>query len=172
MEHTTSSCLIQEMPELAPNPQYAQLLMEAYAGVQSELTAITQYEYQHLVLFPKYPSFTRQIQRIAREEMQHLHILGSLIEALGGDAQYRARTNPTMGHYWSAQNVKYLRSMPQMLLMDIQQEKAAIETYRALQRAIHEPVIQQALHCIMLEEEQHIQILSQAIAQWQKGQLN
>lgn len=67
-----------------PNPHYAQILMEDYAGIVSELTAITKYEYQSVVLMNTFPHFAKELSRIGMAEMHHLHILAQLIFKLGG----------------------------------------------------------------------------------------
>ena len=67
-----------------PNPHYAQILMEDYAGIVSELTAITKYEYQSVVLMNTFPHFAKELSKIGMAEMHHLHILAQLIFKLGG----------------------------------------------------------------------------------------
>lgn len=175
MEHSdlhTAASLPYPPIDPKPNPHYARVLMEDYAGVVSELSAVTQYEYQDVVTMHDYPEFAKMMSGVAMVEMRHLHILAQLIEKLGGDPLYRAHSNPTMGHFWSGQNVKYQRALPQMILLNIQGEKMAIENYRRHIRCIDDLSVQRNLQRIILDEEQHIHLFSQALSQWQKGELH
>lgn len=164
MDHSTSTQALPPYPPIHPqkNPYYARLLAEDYAGVQSELTAIAQYLYQS-VLTQTEPALAKTLARIAQDEMHHLQILAKLIHALGGDPQYRARTNPTMGHFWSGQNVCYQTSVPDLLFQDIQGEKAAIEGYRRRIACILDESVRQNLQRILLDEERHLALLTRLL---------
>ena len=51
-----------------------------------QLTAITKYEYQSVVLMNTFPHFAKELSKIGMAEMHHLHILAQLIFKLGGSA--------------------------------------------------------------------------------------
>ncbi len=155
-----------------PNPHYAQILMEDYAGIVSELTAITKYEYQSVVLMNTFPHFAKELSKIGMAEMHHLHILAQLIFKLGGDPRYRAHSNPTMGHFWSGQNVDYQCNFPSLIYENIQGEKQAIENYRRHLCLIQDSSVQKNIRRIILDEEHHIRIFCQALALWQRGALS
>ena len=155
-----------------PNPHYAQILMEDYAGIVSELTAITKYEYQSVVLMNTFPHFAKELSKIGMAEMHHLHILAQLIFKLGGDPRYRAHSNPTMGHLWSGQNVDYQCDFPSLIYENIQGEKQAIENYRRHLCLIQDSSVQKNIRRIILDEEHHIRIFCQALALWQRGALS
>ena len=87
-----------------------------FRSIVSELTAITKYEYQSVVLMNTFPHFAKELSRIGMAEMHHLHILAQLIFKLGGDPRYRAHSNPTMGHFWSGQNVDYQCDFPSCII--------------------------------------------------------
>lgn len=165
MDHSTSTQALPPYPPITPqkNPCcYARLLAEDYAGVQSELTAITQYLYQSVQTQAE-PALSKTLAHIARDEMHHLQILAKLIRALGGDPQYRARTNPTMGHFWSGQNVCYQTAVADLLFQDIQGEKAAIEGYRRRIACILDESVRQNLQRILLDEERHLALLTRLL---------
>ena len=74
------------------NLQYARLLMDDYAGPDGELTAILTYNYQNTCLLQQYPNVARQLERVAIEEMHHLHALGTVIHQLGPTRATALRT--------------------------------------------------------------------------------
>lgn len=175
MEHTKehNSVLLPYPPiDPKPNSHYAQILMEDYAGIVSELTAITKYEYQSVVLMQSFPDFSKELSKIGMVEMHHLDILAQLIFKLGGDPRYRAHSNPTMGHFWSGQNVDYQCSFPTLIYENIQGEKKAIENYRRHLCLIHDVSVQKNIQRIILDEEQHVRIFCQALALWQRSALS
>lgn len=169
MDHSASTQALSAYPPIHPqeNPCYARLLAEDYAGVHSELTAIMQYVYQSVQTQAE-PALSKTLARIAQDEMHHLQILAKLIHALGGDPQYRARTNPTMGHFWSGQNVCYQTSVPDLLFQDIQGEKAAIEGYRRRIACIVDESVRENLQRIILDEERHLALLTRLWQDWRK----
>jgi bacterioferritin len=65
------------------------LLLEDYAGAVSELTAINQYFYHHLVFEDKYEDLAELEECISIIEMMHLELLGETILMLGVDPKYR-----------------------------------------------------------------------------------
>ena len=80
--------------------------MEDYTGIVSELTAITKYEYQSVVLMN---TFSALCQRLFQDwhGRDASSPYFSAAHLCGGDPRYRAHSNPTMGHFWSGQNVDY-----------------------------------------------------------------
>ncbi|NLC53912.1 MAG: peptidoglycan-binding protein, partial [Firmicutes bacterium] len=71
---------------VAPNAFYAQLLLEDYAGMVSELTAVHQYLYNHYY-FEK--ELSGMVKSIAIVEMKHLELLAETILLLGEAPEYR-----------------------------------------------------------------------------------
>lgn len=74
----------------APNLTYAQMLSMPFASAKSELTTLTQYTYFNWVLEPDWADLSAVYQKVAQVEMRHLHLLGQLITALGGNPIYRS----------------------------------------------------------------------------------
>lgn len=72
-----------------PNKEYAYLLLEDYAGMVSELTAVCQYSYHHFVLENENREVADALSCIALVEMHHLEILAETIVMLGVDPRYR-----------------------------------------------------------------------------------
>jgi rubrerythrin len=72
-----------------PNPRYARILQEDFAGTVSEMTAITQYLYHHFDMEPVLREVAELLEEISIVEMTHFEMLGELIKMLGGDPVYQ-----------------------------------------------------------------------------------
>jgi bacterioferritin len=137
------------------NTNYAQLLLHDYAGAQGELTALTQYFYQHLLTKYRYKEFSSTMEYISIEEMRHMEMLGELIVLLGGNPLYRTidQYNST---YWTSENVSPLQNIHKFLNANIKSENIAIDNYRLRITQIRDVKIQHVLERIILDEEHHI----------------
>jgi bacterioferritin len=96
-----------EVRVAGPNPKYAQLLLEDYAGMVSEMTAVTQYSYHHFVLEDENREAADLLSCIALVEMHHLEILAETILLLGVDPRYRTIERNNAERYWDATFVFY-----------------------------------------------------------------
>ncbi|MCX7921975.1 MAG: ferritin-like domain-containing protein [Clostridia bacterium] len=139
------------------NPQYVKLLMDDYAGKDSELTAITQYTFQHFTNGGGNVEVARTVLAIAKAEMKHYALLGEAIEKLGGDPECKGG-HENMGNYWNGKNPNYGISPKEMLEANIQAEKTAIENYTKHAELIDEPDIKNLLLRIKRDEEIHLQL--------------
>lgn len=74
-----------EIKVAEPNLYYAELLMDDYAGVVSEFTAISQYLYHYFVLKRRHEDLGEMLENIAITEMRHMEILADTIVLLGGE---------------------------------------------------------------------------------------
>lgn len=146
-----------EITVLEPSRYYAHLLMEDYAGVDSEETAINQYIYHHFVINDT--DVADMIKRIAITEMHHLEILADLILALGG--------NPVMkgsgGRYWNASFVNYESDLCDRLRADLKSEYKAIQDYENHIRLIDDPHVKEILRRIVLDERLHAEFFRKAL---------
>lgn len=143
------------------NIKYARLLMDDYAGVVSEMTAICQYLHHHFHLDEKYPDVAELLEEVSIVEMRHLEMLGETILLLGGDPQFGhfVKGKPT---YWSGSYVKYSKDICQALRFDVQAERAAIANYRKRITQIRDKHIQKLLQRIILDEELHVKLFLEA----------
>lgn len=141
------------------NLMYAQILLQDFAGKNSEMTAINLYVYQHLSLFQNYPTVSKDLKEIAETEMHHLNLLGETIKLLGGDPQY-ATINCVTGAKipWTAENVNYTDNLKEMILYDINSELQAITTYREHSLLINDKYVRQLLKEIIADEKEHVKI--------------
>ena len=138
------------------NKRYAEVLYNSFAGEEGELTAVTQYIYEHIEL-KKFESFSKILLSIAIEEMQHLELIGNLIRKLGGKPYYINKEKC----FWSSKNIKYhFNSVFDMLNYNIESEKRAIEGYRGAIKNTQNKSIQQLLDRIILDEQTHLEIFN------------
>jgi len=150
-----------ELPE--PNFTYAMWLYEAYAGKDSELTAITTYLYQAVIL--DRPEFDALLRPIAYEEMQHLEKLALALRHLGVDPKYGSLRS---GHWvdWRSKFVNYTSDLCEILDFNIEDEAKAHREYLELAQKIHIPEIQCILTEIAADEERHYLLFCQAKQQY------
>lgn len=160
-----------EVRVVAPNPYYAQLLLEDYAGTVSEFSAISQYIYHHFVLEHKYKDVADLLACISLVEMHHLELLAETIIMLGVDPRFRTVKNNNIEEYWDASFIFYGISLCDQISSDIAGEWAAIESYRKHQHLIDDPNIRQLLERIILDELHHIDLLNQIMQKYCQPQL-
>ncbi len=158
-------------PEPYPEPKvigqnlyYANLLLEDYAGLVSEITAINQYLYHHFTFY-NYEDLAELQECVAIGEMTHMELLAETILLLGGDPQFRTLTNnnPT---YWSGTYVYYGTEICDKLAANIGAELQAIQQYRLHQSLIADPHIQKLIDRIIMDEEKHLTLFREAVKKY------
>lgn len=143
------------------NPYYADLLSEDYAGIKGELTAITQYSYQHMEKFSSNIEFSKIMEEIAKAEMIHLELLGKTIKLLGKNPIY-STCESSRGDciMWNSNFVNYSTDLKDMLKIDISSEEAAIKTYTLHKKLIDDKYIKEMLDRIIMDEKRHLEIFN------------
>lgn len=139
-------------------PRAVELLKEDYAGIVSEMTALCQYMFQHLLLTENGSPFAKEMECIAITEMRHKEMLGKAILRLGGTPIYATTTT-----YWCANYVDYVEDPKRMILSDIKSEYAAIYNYRCHIQMIPNTSVKQLLERIILDEEMHIRLFNEML---------
>ena len=150
-----------ELPE--PNFTYAMWLYEAYAGKDSELTAVTTYLYQAVIL--DRPEFDALLRPIAYDELGHLEKLALALRHLGVDPRYGSLNS---GHWvdWRSRFINYTSDLCTILDMNIAGEARDHHEYLELAAKIPIPEIQALLTEIACDEERHYQLFCEAKAQY------
>lgn len=150
-----------QIPE--PTFTYALWLYEVYAGKDSELTSITTYLYQAVLL--DRPEFDALLRPIAYEEMQHLEKLALALRHLGIDPKYCSISN---GHWvdWRSRFVNYTNDLCSLLDSNIEAEARDHRDYLELAQKIPIPEIQCILTELAADEERHYQLFCQAKEQF------
>lgn len=142
------------------NCYYANLLLNDYCGLVSELSAITQYTYQHFDKFDTNQEFSSILSGIAVVEMKHLELLGKTIKLLGINPKFYfidknlyCNTN-----YWNSSFIDYNTDIKKMLKNNIIIEEKTIENYKKDINIICDKYIQKLLYRIIEDEYLHIEI--------------
>lgn len=141
------------------NQQYANLLSVNYCGYVSELSAITQYINNENRLASDHCPIAKTILGIAMAEMIHLQMLGELISLLGGNIHYIATYRDGRQLMWTPHHLKLPTDAKEMLQVNMESEKAAIEQYTMHMQLIDDPCVNAVLARIIKDEEYHLMIL-------------
>lgn len=144
------------------NPHYARLIMDDYAGVVSEFTAISQYLYHYFVSKKVNEDLGELFENVSINEMLHMEILANLILALGGNPQIRGSFS-TGNRFWNGKFIYYGNELCEQLKEDIEAEYAAIDAYRKHIQLINDSYVQAILKRIILDEKVHIKLFNQAL---------
>ena len=139
------------------NSFYAELLLNDYAGITGELSAITLYSFQNFSLFDKYPKIAHNLIQIAKVEMKHLELLGKTINLLGVKPCYVFREQEKYPYkYWSSNLVNYDTNIYEILKYNIVSEEKAIFNYQYHLSLINDKYIRKLLERIIIDEKIHI----------------
>lgn len=92
--------------------------------------------------------------------MRHLHLLGQLITALGGNPIYRSYPYKRPA-FWSSGVLQYQGNKEKALHISIAGEQEAVESYRHLSKLIQDSGVTAVLQRIILDEEVHIRLFQQ-----------
>jgi len=137
-----------EVTATAPDPETVAMLKQDYAGMGSELTAITQYIFQNNSSDDE--TFANAMLQVAIVEMTHLDMLGDAIHTLGGTTEFNADNK-----WWTAENVNYSLPRADMLRANIQAEQGAIDSYEKHARATKNESVRALLLRIADDERLH-----------------
>lgn len=151
-----------EVKVLRPNLTYAYLLMDDYAGIVSEFTAISQYLYHYFYFKDVDKDLGELLENVSITEMLHMEILADTIRKLGGDPQIRGSYS-TQGNFWSGRFIYYGTELCAQLRADIDSEYKAIYEYQRHIQMIDDPYVQAILHRIILDERVHIRLFNEAL---------
>lgn len=154
-----------EIKVQCPNIHYAELLMDDYAGVVSEFTAISQYLYHYFFFKDFDRKLGELLENVSISEMLHMEILAELIKKLGGNPVIRGSYS-TSGKFWDGNHIYYGTNLCEQLKADINSEYKAIEAYQKHIQLIADPYIQAVLQRIILDEKVHILLFKQALAKF------
>ncbi|MDA8443108.1 MAG: LysM peptidoglycan-binding domain-containing protein [Peptococcaceae bacterium] len=131
---------------------WAKLLYVAYAAPLSELTAITQYEYQQVVWDDL--EAKNVLARITRDEREHLNTLAQILKNLGYEPRYWIMDDAPV--YWDACLIDYTPDPAAILAADIRSEQHAVNAYQQVLTQIPERFIRKRIAHILHEELAHI----------------
>lgn len=154
-----------DMCGIERNRYFADVIMPAYAGRESELNAILQYIY-HSLRFGNLGDNTtaKLLMEIALAEMEHMKILGKLLLKLGADPVFAVCT-PFGLDFYSTRVVSYSKTEEKMLLDDIMGEMLAVKGYTDIINRIGCEKVGAVIARIRLDEELHIVALKNRLSE-------
>ncbi len=112
-----------EVKYVVKNPMYANLLYNDLSGELGELSAVTQYIYEHMDI-ANFPEISDIMVKIAIQEMKHLNLVGELIKRLGKNPYFI----DSKGMNWNSKYLKYnFDDIVETMRHNIETEKVAID---------------------------------------------
>ncbi|MEF9934475.1 MAG: ferritin family protein [Clostridium sp.] len=148
-----------EVKVKAKNPTYAKIMLQNYAGMVSEMSAICQYINHEQRIFKEYPEISDTLKHIAMVEMHHLQMIGLLSHELGADLKFWYEKKGKH-QWWSPKFIDYEKTVQQMIKANIADEKSAIAQYEKSIAEIDDNYVTAVLKRIILDEQLHIKILT------------
>lgn len=159
----------------APNPRFAQLLLEQFGGATGELTAALQYWVQSFHV--ENPGIRDMLQDIALEEFSHLEMVGKLIEAHTKNSDQTDAFNSTLfamrgigphfldsqGSAWTAAYINEGGDVVRDLRANIAAEGGARQTYEQLIKLAPDAGTKDMLVHLLTREISHTQMFMKAL---------
>ena len=144
--------------------EYAYAMLSNVGSNNSEMTAVSLYFYNSVILNPVYADFAQCFHKISIVEMHHLHIFASLSFQMGLDPRLWSMQNKSRC-YWTPAYNQYPRRIREVIENSIQGEQAAIHKYTRQAETICDKNIVEILNRIILDEQRHIEIFHVMLAQ-------
>lgn len=152
-------------PKIEPesrNREYALAMLSNVGSSNSEMTAVSLYFYNHVILEPSYAAFSKCFEEISIAEMHHLEMFATLSFEMGADPRLWSNRNGKMV-YWTPEYNNYPREVRNVITNSIQSEQAAIRKYKAQAANIKDKNVVSILNRIILDEERHIEIFEEML---------
>jgi rubrerythrin len=129
-------------------------LYDLYAGRFSELTSITSYVYQSIIISDK--ELSEVLLKISVTEMEHCEMLGKAILHFGADPVFAGRFN-----YFTCEYTNYSKDVREFLKENIRGEASARKGYLELAYKTQNPSLKELLTRIAMDEEAHVKTLTE-----------
>ena len=142
-----------------PNPLYATMILDNVGGINSEMSAVATYVYNHIKCDEI--EVKKIFFMISITEMKHLQIFSELAKQLGTDPRLWSK-NSDKCKYWSPSYIKHCTRTPEMICSAIKGENAAIAKYEHQLQIINDSCIKDILKRILMDEHKHIELLKSA----------
>ncbi|MFR7590690.1 MAG: ferritin-like domain-containing protein [Longibaculum sp.] len=151
--------------ELDINVEYGQMMLTNVGGLHSEMNAVSLYFYNHVMCEDTWSELAEVMQGISLVEMHHLEIFSKMCCKLGVDPRLWDCQNDFL-EYWSPGYNVYPRQINTMLENAIIQEQNTITIYQYQLSCIDEPIIQDVLKRIILDEQLHVEIFEKMLREY------
>lgn len=143
--------------------ELAKKVFNLYAGEVSEDTSTHTYVLQAL-LYSENEEIKEVLEGIARVEMHHLEILGTLIKKLGLIPLYLSVEDNKV-KWFSGKYITYEKNLKEAILKNICIERIAIKNYEALINETNDEHVIHIIKRIILDERLHIEIFEKIYQQ-------
>ncbi len=150
-----------DLESITQDLRSARIISPAYAGRCGELNAILEYLYQATIfenLWQK--DVARTLRRIAKDEMEHLNLLGRTLVRLGVAPIYTTFP-PQRDLFYSTRYINYCTDPNLMLKISIQGEETAIKNYTNMLNILTNEQIKRIISYILEQEKQHLEELNE-----------
>lgn len=148
------------------NPVYGRMMLDNVGGQNSEISAITLYVYNNL-LIDENPRLSEFFHKISVVEMHHLHIFGQIARMEGENPRLWTHKGKQMV-YWSPGYNSYPIEIEPLLQNALNSERGAVRKYQQQCQQIQDIHIVECLKRIILDEELHIRLLESLIKEYCK----
>jgi len=159
----------------APNPRFAQLLLQQFGGATGELTAALQYWVQSFHC--EHAGIRDMLQDIAIEEFSHLEVVGRLIENHTKNTDQTEAYKSTLfalrgvgphfldeqGNAWTANYINEGGDVVRDLRADIAAEAGARQTYEELIKMAPDKGTKDTLVFLLTREISHTKMFMKAL---------
>lgn len=147
-----------------PNAHDLNMIYKNYAGIISELTAVTQYFYNHLYAnSSENEEIGKILLDIAIAEMTHLNIFGQLVINLGGDAKMMYPRNCNLV-WWNGNIINYQQEIKKILKSAIELERKTIDCYLYQAKIAKQEIVSEILLRVVLDERLHLEVFENLLA--------
>lgn len=145
-------------------PEYAYAMLSNVGSSNSEMTAVSLYFYNSVILKLDYTYFAQCFHEISIVEMHHLDMFADLAFQMGLDPRLWS-VERRRKYYWTPAYNKYPRKIREVIENSIKGEMAAIQKYTRQAETIRDTNIVNILNRIILDEQRHIEIFHKMLEQ-------
>lgn len=147
-----------------PNPRYAAEMLSNVGACCSEMSAVSLYLYNSIILTDENKEFSQIFHKISIVEMRHLDIFAHLAHMLGADPRLWT-CNGKRPCYWSPACNRYPMQLNSLITNSLQGEQDTICKYRQQAEEICDAYIVDLLNRIILDEQIHVQIFREMLGE-------
>lgn len=168
-QHQDSYCILvdQPYPPVQANTRrkdYARAMLSNVGSGNSEMSAVSLYFYNSVILTPEQEQIARCFHQIGVVEMHHLKIFATLAFQMGEDPRLWSFQNRSRPTYWSPACNRYPRCVRQVIENAIRGEEAAIQKYTYQLETIRDTNLVDNLTRIILDEKRHIEVFQSMLS--------
>lgn len=143
---------------------YAKAMLSNIGSSNSEMSAVTLYFYNSVILEAEYADFAGCFHKIAIVEMHHMNIFATLAFQMGLDPRLWCFDSQKPVYWTPAYNYYPRQRLTEVIENAIQDEEAAIRKYSWQLEKISDENIRENLERILLDERHHIEIFHQMLS--------